>query len=116
MLCMIVAIALISVGAIGDCFFMIIVVAITFISSLIFTDVEMVNGLRYLRLFVLLFGSLFGIYGVLISFIMLLIYLVSYEPFNTPYLYPLVPFNKNYFNEVLFKENSWKRYLYFLFV
>lgn len=96
--------AAVSAGIVSP--IMIIVVAITFISSLIFTDMEMVNGLRYLRLFVLLFGSLFGIYGVLISFIMLLIYLVSYESFNLPYLYPLSPFNKEYINEVLFNLNK----------
>ena len=96
--------AAVSAGIVSP--IMIIVVAITFISSLIFTDMEMVNGLRYLRLFVLLFGSLFGIYGVLISFIMLLIYLVSYESFNLPYLYPLSPFNKESINEVLFNLNK----------
>ena len=82
---------------------LIIIVAITYVSSLIFNDLEIVNGIRYLRFLFLLFGSLFGIYGILISFIMLLIYLISYEPFNTSYLYPITPFDKKYFKEVLFK-------------
>ena len=93
--------AAVSAGIVSP--IMIIIVAITFISSLIFTDLELVNGIRYLRFLFLLFGSLFGIYGILISFIMLLIYLISYEPFNTSYLYPITPFDKKYFKEVLFK-------------
>lgn len=99
--------AAVSAGIVSP--IMIIVVAITFISSLIFTDLEMVNGLRNIRFIFLIFGSIFGIYGVLICFIMLIIYLVSFEPFNVPYTYPISPFDKTYIAETLFKMKNTKR-------
>ena len=96
--------AAVSAGIVSP--IMIIIVAITYVSSLIFNDLEIVNGIRYLRLLNLLFGALFGIYGILICFIILLIYLVSIDTFKQPYLYPISPFNKDYFNEVVFKIND----------
>lgn len=93
--------AAVSAGIVSP--IMIIVVAVTYISSLIFTDLEIVNGIRYLRLFILLLSSLFGIFGFLVSILFMIIYLLSIETVNKPYLYPITPFDKKYLSETLLK-------------
>ncbi len=81
----------------------IIVVAVTFIASLTFTDLEISNSMRYFT-FVFLFASAFlGLYGLFIAFIYFLIYITSIESFNKPYFFPIAPFNKTYFKNTVFK-------------
>ena len=70
---------------------MIIVVAITSISSLIFTEPEFINALRLYRLAFMVGASILGIYGVLAIFIIFLINLSSYNFLNIPYLSPFSP-------------------------
>lgn len=72
---------------------MIIVVSITAISSLPFTEAEMTNGLRWYRILFMLGGSFLGIVGVIIVFIGFLTKLSSVKSFGKPYLLPYAPFN-----------------------
>ena len=88
---------------------MIIVVAVTFISSMIFTDLEVVNGIRYWRFVFLLFACIFGLYGVGLAFILFIANISSYEVFNKPYLYPIAPFDLAYIKETIFKMRNTKR-------
>lgn len=81
--------AAVSAGIVSP--IMIIVVAITAISSLIFTETELVNALRWYRIFLMIGASVLGIYGLLIVFIYLLINLASYDSFGLPYLTPYAP-------------------------
>ena len=74
---------------------MIIVVAITSISSLIFTEPEFTNALRLYRLAFMIGASILGIYGVLAIFIIFLINLSSYNFLDIPYLSPFAPPNKD---------------------
>ena len=70
---------------------MIIVIAITAISSLPFSEFEFVNSLRWYRL-LFMFGALFmGIIGIVVVFLFFIIRLSSIESFGKPYLMPLVP-------------------------
>lgn len=70
---------------------MIIVVAITAISSLAFTEPEFINALRIYR-FIFMFGAaVLGLYGVLLAVIYLLIKLAGHETFGLPYLTPYAP-------------------------
>ena len=73
---------------------MIIVVAISSISSLVFSYNSMVNLIRYYRYFILVLAILFGIYGLFIGFGILVINLSSITSFGFPYTYPFVPFVK----------------------
>lgn len=99
--------AAVSAGIVSP--IMIIVVAITFISSLIITDLEMINALRCWRFIFLIAAGFFGLYGIGMIFIAFLASLASYETFNKPYLYPLAPFDIVYIKETLFKMRNSKR-------
>lgn len=81
--------AAVSAGIVSP--IMIIVVAITAISSLIFTEPEFINALRLYRLLFMIGASVLGIYGVLLSYIYMLINLASYECMGVPYLSPFAP-------------------------
>lgn len=88
---------------------MIIIVAITFISSLLFTDLEIINAIRAWRIIFLLLSAIYGLYGVGIAFIFFIINITSYTPFNLPYFYPISPFDLTYIKETIFKMKNNKR-------
>lgn len=88
---------------------MIIVVAITFISSLIFTDLDITHAIRYWRFLFIVVVSLFGVYGLLIAFIFLIANICNYEILGKPYFFPIAPFDLNYIKETIFKMKNNKR-------
>ncbi len=99
--------AAVSAGIVSP--IMIIIVALTFISSLIFTDLEIMNGIRYWRFFFLLLSCFFGLFGTGLAFVFLLTNLCSYEIYDKPYFFPIAPFDKNYLKDTLFKMHNNKR-------
>lgn len=70
---------------------MIIVIAITAICSLPFTEPEITNGLRWYRLLFMLGGSFLGIIGVIVVFLFFIIKTSSVYSFGIPYMVPYVP-------------------------
>lgn len=70
---------------------MIIVIAITAISSLIFNEPTFISALRIYRLGFMIGGAIFGIHGILLMFILLITNLVSYDFLGVPYLSPFAP-------------------------
>lgn len=82
----------------------IIVIAITFISSLTFTNIEINNSLRFLRIIFILFSALFGLYGITLGLLFFLIYTISTKSFNLPYFAPISPFNSEYFTNTFLKK------------
>lgn len=99
--------AAVSAGIVSP--IMIIVASMTFISSMIFTDTEIIDALRYWRFVALFISSIFGLYGVGLSIILLFINLCNYEVNGHSYLYPITPFDKNYISETLLKFKNNKR-------
>lgn len=87
---------------------MIIVIAITTISGLMFNDINMSNALRTWRILILIFGSVAGVLGIGIGAIFLITKLCSTTSFTKPYLYPISPLNLKYFFYELFKRKSIK--------
>lgn len=85
---------------------MIIITALTFISSLIFTEIEIGNALRYYRYTFLFFAAFFGLYGVFLCSILFLIKIISTKSLDTPYFAPFAPFNKNYFFKTFLKKKD----------
>ncbi len=71
----------------------VIVVAITSICSLIFTDPDFVNGIRTWRFIFILCATFMGMIGLVSGIIMYLIKLSSLEFLGTSYLSPFSPFN-----------------------
>lgn len=81
--------AAVSAGIVSP--IMIIVIAITSISSLIFVEPEFINAMRLYRFLFMIGGALFGIHGILLIFIIMLINLSSYDFLGMPYLTPFAP-------------------------
>ena len=82
---------------------MIIITAFTYISSLIFTDIEICNATRTYRFLFLTISAMFGLYGFMITFIALIINLCDTDSFGYSYTFPISPFDKSYFKDVFFK-------------
>lgn len=72
--------------------FLVIVVALTAISS--FTIPEYSSGitLRLLRFVAMFFASILGLYGTIIFFLLLCTHMIHLRSFGLPYLSPLAPF------------------------
>ena len=85
---------------------MIIVIGITFVTGLVFNSGEIIDGLRYYRLFLLVFTIIFGLYGLVIGSFLIIGSLCNVESFDKPYLYSIAPFNKNYFLKTLLKKDK----------
>ena len=98
--------AAVSAGIISP--IMIIVVAISSISSLIFPYNSMINLIRYYRYFILVLAILFGLYGIFIGFALLIINISSITSFGYPYTYPFVPFIKSDIKDSLIKADGKK--------
>ena len=95
--------AAVSAGIVSP--IMIIVVAITTISGLMFSDINMINALRKWRIIFMLLSSLCGIIGIGIAFILLIASLVDTKSYTKPFTYPIAPFNlteakKNLLNRI----------------
>ena len=73
----------------------IIIIGVTSISGLLFTDIDVVNGIRFWRIIVLIFSSTIGIVGFIISLLLFITKLASIEYNGIPYLSPIAPFNKD---------------------
>lgn len=73
---------------------MIIVVALTGISSFAIPSYEIGMALRVLRFPLMIIASILGIPGITVAMLVLLIYLVSLSSFGVPYLSPFAPMNR----------------------
>lgn len=87
---------------------MIIVIAITFITNLIFNDNETINSIKLMRFLFVLFAVILGLYGVIICFFLFLIHLCSIKTFNKPYTYPIAPYDSIYLSKTLIKKRITK--------
>ena len=61
-------------------------IAISSISGLIFPSIELSNAIRTYKIFILILGSIFGIYGVILGSIILLFNLLTTESFGYNYI------------------------------
>ena len=82
----------------------IIIVAITFIASLAFNDVEISNSIRYWTYLFLFISSFLGLYGIFILLIIFLLKICSIESIGFPYFTPITPYDKFYFNNTFIKK------------
>lgn len=86
--------AAVSAGLVSP--IVIIIVAITSISELVFYDIDMVSAVRTWRIIFILFSILLGLIGFVIASIILITKLASIESLGIPYLTPITP---NYFSQ-----------------
>ncbi len=85
---------------------MIIISSLTFISSLVFTELELSNALRQYRYIFLFIACFFGIYGIFLALMLFLINIISTKSLNKSFFAPLAPFNKTYFFKTFFKRKD----------
>lgn len=71
----------------------VIVVAITSICSLIFTDIDFINGIRLWRLLFIFAASFLGLIGVLLAALLLLFKLCDLKTYGVDFLSPFAPLN-----------------------
>ncbi len=93
--------AAVSAGIVSP--IMIIIIAFTFITSLIFTELEVINAIRYFRFIFLVLAAMYGLYGIALALIFFLIHITSVKSAGKPYYYPIVPFDFTYIKKTLFK-------------
>lgn len=87
----------------------IIVVAITSICELVFSDMDMSNAIRQWRM-IFIFSTIFtGLIGIVSAGLILIIKLASLETLDTPYLIPFSPINKNIIKDSIFLAPANKR-------
>lgn len=98
--------AAVSAGIVSP--IMIIVIAISAISGLIFTSNALTSAIRYYRILLLIIATFFGIYGIFIGLILLITKLCSITSFGFPYMAPLAPIIKSELNDSVIRTNKKK--------
>ena len=93
--------AIVNAGLVSN--LMVIVVAMTAISSFVVPSVEMNLTIRLLRFPFMVAATVFGFFGIAIGTIILFIHMMNQSSLNQPYLSPVVPFDPSRFKKVLFR-------------
>ncbi|WP_276356794.1 spore germination protein [Cohnella caldifontis] len=86
---------------------MVIVVAITAISNFVIPAFNMAISLRMLRFLFMAVAASFGLFGVVICLIGLVLHLCSLKSFGVPYLAPFAPLQLNDQKDSLFRLPAW---------
>ncbi|WP_078596250.1 spore germination protein [Evansella clarkii] len=86
---------------------MIIVVALTAVSSFVVPSYDMSNTIRLLRFPAMFFAATLGFYGMVIYFTLVLIHLCKLESFGTPYLSPISPLRLQDLKDSFFRAPLW---------
>lgn len=82
---------------------MIIVVAITAIASYTTPISDMGFAIRFFRFIVMIASATYGIIGILVCWVLLLIHLLSLESLGQPYFSPIVPFKAEDLKDVFIR-------------
>ncbi|WP_249336609.1 spore germination protein [Sporosarcina sp. Marseille-Q4063] len=90
--------AIVSAGLVSN--LMVIVVAMTAISSFVVPSVEMNTTIRILRFPFMIAASLFGFFGIVLGSLVLFIHLMNLESLKQPYFSPIVPFDPPRFKKI----------------
>ncbi|MNC67628.1 Spore germination protein A1 [compost metagenome] len=86
---------------------MVIVVAITGISSFVIPNYNMSISIRLVRFLFMGAAASFGIYGLTIGFILLIIHLCSLQSSGVPYMRPYAPYLKKEQIDGIFRSPYW---------
>lgn len=71
----------------------VIVVATTGIAALLIPRFNFANGVRLFRFPIILLAGTFGLYGIALGFLGILLYVVHMKSFGVPYFTPIAPFS-----------------------
>ena len=84
----------------------VIIVALTAICGLLYTDIDFVNGTRLWRFIFIFFAIIAGLIGFVVASILLIVELCSLEMQGVPYLAPISPFSIKNLTYGLFRKSN----------
>lgn len=85
---------------------MIIVIALSTISGLLFNDIGMANALRTWRIIFLVLSGIAGLIGVCVAILFLIVNMASTSSFTKPYTYPVAPMDLDKIKKGLIKRKN----------
>ena len=83
---------------------LIIVVAVSTISAFAISTTTLLYPARLLNYCLIILAGCFGIFGVISGLVFLFWYLATLSSFGVPYLYPIVPFDKNGVKDIIIRS------------
>ena len=96
--------AAVSAGIVSP--IMLIVIAMTKITGLLFSDINFSNAIRSWRLIFLILSSLVGLFGFMIASLLFIFKLSSLNIMGVSYIYPFAPFDKTeMFDDTVNRKN-----------
>ncbi len=87
---------------------MVIIVSITAISSFAIPNYSMSNAIRMIRFAFLILAGIFGLYGIFMGFIALLLHLCKLKSIGVPYMTPVAPKAKYATKDTIIRYPLWK--------
>lgn len=85
----------------------VIVIASCGVASFVIPSYQMVNAVRILQFVFTIIASIFGLYGVVLGMLVLLMHLVSIRSWGVPYMSPISPFNFRDMKDVFVRAPWW---------
>ncbi|WP_249366986.1 spore germination protein [Neobacillus rhizophilus] len=86
---------------------MVIVVAITAIASFIVSNYELAIAIRMLRFPFMAIAASFGLFGIIVGLIAMVLHMCSLRSFGVPYMAPFGPFIKEDQKDAIFRFPRW---------
>lgn len=87
---------------------LVIIVSITAISSFVIPNYTMSNAIRVIRFILMVLAAGFGLYGVFMGFIVLILHLCKLKSIGVPYMIPIAPSTKNGIKGTFVRLPIWK--------
>lgn len=87
---------------------MVIIVSLTGIASFVIPNFSFGLTIRLLRFPIMLLAGTFGMFGIVVSFFLIYLHLLSLRSFGTPYLSPIAPFRVQDMKDVIVRAPWWK--------
>lgn len=86
---------------------MVIVIAITAVSSFVLPSFDLAMTIRMLRFLMMLLAASFGLFGLIVGVIAIILHLCSLRSFGVPYMSPFGPFILEDQKDALFRIPRW---------
>ncbi|MFF2890092.1 spore germination protein [Paenibacillus sp. NPDC057967] len=84
---------------------LLIIVSMTGIASFLFPSFQLGLAFRLLRFPMMIAAATFGLYGILMLVLLLLLHMLNLQSFGVPYMSPLSPLRAGQLKDVLFRAN-----------
>lgn len=98
--------SIVSAGLVSN--LMVIVVALTAISSFVVPSVELNTTIRLIRFPFMFLASVFGFFGIVIGTFLLVVHLLNLSSLKRPYFSPIIPFQPKELYKIYFREPYYK--------